>query len=85
MLYITSVEGIGGYEGGRRGTPIAHFPITPAKSRSITLLQQKVGQLPNALTDRINALSLKQLEGLAITLLNFEKIEDLSRWLEADA
>jgi predicted transposase/invertase (TIGR01784 family) len=48
-------------------------------------LQQKVGQLPDALNDRISSLSLDQLSALAIALLNFSSIDDLSNWLNANA
>jgi predicted transposase/invertase (TIGR01784 family) len=48
------------------------------------LLQQKVGQLPDAISDRISTLSLEQLSALAIALLNFSSIDDLSNWLNAN-
>ncbi len=38
------------------------------------LLQQKVGQLPQSIHDRISLLSIQQLESLAIALLNFGSI-----------
>jgi Domain of unknown function (DUF4351) len=75
MPYITSVERIG-YEGGQK---------EERRSLIFLLLQQKVGQLPDALTDRINVLSLDQHEGLAIALLNFDGTEDLNHWLQANA
>jgi Domain of unknown function (DUF4351)/Putative transposase, YhgA-like len=54
--------------------------------RSLTslLLEQKVGKLPDALIDRISALPLDQLSALAIALLNFNAIDDLSNWLNAN-
>jgi hypothetical protein len=52
------------------------------RSLIFLLLEQKVGQLPNALTDRINTLSLQTLESLAISLLRFESIDDLTTWLD---
>jgi hypothetical protein len=54
--------------------------------RSLTslLLEQKVGQLPDAISDRISSLSLEQLSVLAIALLNFNSIDDLDQWLEAN-
>ncbi len=54
--------------------------------RSLVLLQleQKVGHLPNAIRDHISVLSLEQLSALAIALLQFNSIEDLSNWLEAN-
>jgi Domain of unknown function (DUF4351) len=75
MPCITSVEQIG-YEGGQK---------EERRSLIFLLLQQKVGQLPDALTDRINVLSLDQHEGLAIALLNFDGTEDLNHWLQANA
>ncbi len=54
--------------------------------RSIVSLQleQKIGQLPTALSDRISILSPDKLSTLAIALLNFNSIDDLSNWLNAD-
>jgi Domain of unknown function (DUF4351) len=48
---------------------------------------------PTALNDRISALSADQLEALArcfadtarVALLNFNSMDDLSQWLEANA
>jgi 5-oxoprolinase (ATP-hydrolysing) len=48
-------------------------------------LEQKVGQLPDALTDRISALPLDRLSVLAIALLNFNSIDDLNQWLETNS
>jgi hypothetical protein len=47
------------------------------------LLQQKVGQLPDTLSDRVFTLALDKLSALAIALLNFSSIDDLSNWLNA--
>jgi predicted transposase YdaD len=46
------------------------------------LLQQKVGQLPEAIRDRLTSLPLEQLEELAIALLDFSSLSDLMTWLE---
>jgi predicted transposase/invertase (TIGR01784 family) len=46
------------------------------------LLEQKVGQLPEAIRDRLATLTLDQLSALAIALLNFNAIDDLNHWLE---
>ncbi len=52
------------------------------RSLIFLLLEQKVGQLPDVLTDRINTVSLQTLEALAIALLRFESIDDLTTWLD---
>lgn len=67
--YITSVEEIG-FERGQR-------------SLILLLLQQRVGQLPDQLHDRISQLNLTQLEALAIALLNFSSLAELEAWLES--
>lgn len=72
MPYITSVERIG-YERGRQ---------EGQRSLTLLLLQQKLGQLPSSVSDRIAALSLEQLEALAIALLNFNSLDELTDWLE---
>jgi predicted transposase/invertase (TIGR01784 family) len=50
----------------------------------IALLQltQKLGELPQSLQDKIQALSSSQLEALAAALLNFNATPDLEVWLE---
>jgi predicted transposase/invertase (TIGR01784 family) len=48
------------------------------------LLNQKFGSLPDTLSDRVSSLSPDQLSSLAIALLDFEAIEDLSQWLEGN-
>lgn len=45
------------------------------------LLERKVGALPEQTRDRISRLTLNQLEGLAIALLEFTTVEDLEAWL----
>jgi predicted transposase/invertase (TIGR01784 family) len=48
------------------------------------LLEQKVGQLSDALTDRLASLSPDKLSLLAIALLNFSSMDDLSNWLDVN-
>jgi Domain of unknown function (DUF4351)/Putative transposase, YhgA-like len=48
------------------------------------LIEQKVGQLPEALNSRVSSLSPNKLSSLAIALLNFSSIDDLSNWLSAN-
>jgi hypothetical protein len=72
MPYITSVERIGrriGREEERR-------------SLVTLLLGEKFGDLPESTQTQITALSLKQLEALAIALLKFQSIDDLNQWLQ---
>jgi hypothetical protein len=40
--------------------------------------------LPDTLSDRVSSLSPDQLSSLALALLDFEAIEDLSQWLEGN-
>jgi hypothetical protein len=76
MPYMTSVEQIG-YDRGkeeRKGE----------ETRSLISLQlgQKLGELSDRTADRINHLSPDRLQALAIALLRFESIDDLTAWLE---
>jgi len=48
----------------------------------ILLLEQRVGQLPDGLRDRLSQLNLAQIEALAIALLNFSTLAELEVWLE---
>jgi heme oxygenase len=68
MPYITSVEEIG-YERGER----ALF------SRQ---LEQRLGQVPQPLLNRIDRLSLERFEALALAFIQFESIDDLKAWLK---
>jgi Domain of unknown function (DUF4351) len=76
MPYMTSVEQIG-YDRGkeeRKGE----------ETRSLISLQleQKLGALSGLLTDRVYQLSPDRLQALAIALLRFESIDDLTTWLD---
>jgi ABC-type uncharacterized transport system ATPase component len=76
MPYVTSVEQIGLDRGLHVGEA--------AGQRSLVslLLEQKFGGLSDRLNDRVNGLSSEQLKALAILLLRFESIDDLTSWLE---
>jgi ABC-type uncharacterized transport system ATPase component len=76
MPYVTSVEQIGFDRGLHVGEA--------AGQRSLVslLLEQKFGGLSDRLNDRVNGLSSEQLKALAILLLRFESIDDLTAWLE---
>ena len=49
----------------------------------LRLLNRKVGELPQEIRQRIEALSLEELENLAEALLDFTNMNDLHVWLEA--
>lgn len=70
MSYITTGERIG-YERGKQ-------------ELVLRLLQKRVGELPQEVWERIQTLSLEQLEALGEALLDFIAIEDLLNWLEAN-
>jgi predicted transposase YdaD len=55
------------------------------RERSLILrqLQKRVGQLPQDLSDRLEILSLEQLENLGEALLDFTDLADLILWLDA--
>jgi Domain of unknown function (DUF4351) len=48
-------------------------------------LEQRVGALSQPTKDRINALSLPQIESLAIALLNFATLTELEDWLDGQS
>jgi predicted transposase YdaD len=75
MPYITSVERIGRRIGREEGRE------EERRSLVTLLLGEKFGDLPEAAQTQITALSLKQLEALAIALLKFQSINDLHQWL----
>ncbi|OKH18408.1 hypothetical protein FACHB389_33940, partial [Nostoc calcicola FACHB-389] len=46
----------------------------------VRLLTRRVGQLPQEVLERIETLSLEQLENLGEALLDFQAIADLETW-----
>jgi Domain of unknown function (DUF4351) len=80
MPYVTSIEQIGFDRGFRVGEKIGREKAR----RSIVSLQlnHKFGELSEYLNDRVNGLSSEQLKALAMVLLRFESIDDLTTWLE---
>jgi Domain of unknown function (DUF4351) len=80
MPYVTSVEQIG-YD---RGLHVGEETGVEKERRSLVSLQlaQKMGELSDRLNDRVNSLLPEQLKALAIALLRFESIDDLTTWLD---
>jgi predicted transposase YdaD len=56
--------------------------LEEARSLILRQLARKVGEVPDAIKSRIEALGLTQLEDLGEALLNFATLADLSDWLE---
>ena len=79
--YITSVEEIGFERGIQQGRQEGR------QEERLSLLslqlEQKLGELPLSLRDRLFQLNLTQLETLAIALLNFSTLTELEAWLES--
>lgn len=65
-------------EGEQRGEQRAE-----QRERSLILRQltRRVGELPQELRDRLNELSLEQLEDLEEALLDFQGMNNLQAWL----
>ena len=59
--------------------------IKEAGERSLILRQlpRRVGELPQQVRQRVETLSLEQLENLGVALLDFQGMDDLQVWLEA--
>jgi predicted transposase YdaD len=52
-----------------------------ARSLILRQLTRRVGELPQELCDRIEVLSLEDLEALGEALLDFSNVTDLDNWL----
>ena len=57
------------------------------ESRSIvlTFLQSKVGPIPSPLELSVRALKADRLQALSVALLDFETVQDLEDWLQAES
>ncbi|MEH2182400.1 DUF4351 domain-containing protein [Nostoc sp.] len=78
MSYITTGERIGYERGKEEGRQEGKQELV------LRLLQRRIGELPQEVQQRIQTLSLEQLEALGETLLDFSAIADLLNWLEAN-
>ena len=72
MPYVTDIERMAEARG-------------EARQRSIILRQltRRIGVVPQNQTDRVQALSIENLELLAEDLLDFQALEDLMAWFKA--
>ncbi len=73
-------EAIGIKKGLKEGK--AEGLVEASRSLVTLLLNQKVGTIPSDTLDRVLALSPNQLQSLAIALLNFNEMSDLTTWLD---
>ena len=80
MPYITSVEEIG-YDRGIKQGKASGFE-EGERSLLLGLLDHKFGNLPDSISDRINALPIHKIETLSKALFDFSEIENLLAWLE---
>ena len=78
MRYITTGERIGYERGKQKGKKEGEQRLI------LRLLQRRVGELSPELQERIQSLSLNQLENLAEALLDFTAMEDLLNWLQTN-
>jgi hypothetical protein len=73
MKYVTTIERMAEARG----------QVLGERSVILRLLNRKVGTIPDHTLDRINALSIAQLESLGEALLDFGTIADLTTWLDS--
>jgi hypothetical protein len=81
MAYVTSVEQIGYDRGLQDGE--ATGAVKERRSLVSIQLEQKLGALPKSMNKRIDTMPPEQLQALAIALLQFNAIADLTNWLDA--
>lgn len=74
MKYVTTGERIGYERGKQEGEQRLIF----------RLLQRRVRELSPEVQERIQSLSVNQLEALGEALLDFTAMEDLLNWLQAN-
>ncbi|WP_442936353.1 DUF4351 domain-containing protein [Nostoc sp.] len=78
MKYVTTGERIGYERGKQEGKQEGEQQII------LRLLKRRVGELSPELQERIQSLSLNQLETLSEALLDFTAMEDLLNWLQTN-
>ncbi len=78
MRYVTTGERIGYERGKQEGKEEGEQRLI------LRLLQKRVGELSPELQNRIQSLSLNQLENLGEALLDFTAMEDLLNWLQTN-
>ncbi|MBW4554569.1 MAG: DUF4351 domain-containing protein [Trichormus sp. ATA11-4-KO1] len=78
MRYVTTGERIGYERGIQEGEQQGEQRLI------LRLLQRRVGKLSPELQERIQSLSLNQLESLGEALLDFTSVEDLLNWLQTN-
>ncbi|BAT56328.1 hypothetical protein NOS3756_53320 [Nostoc sp. NIES-3756] len=79
-------EQIGEQRGEQRGLQIGEQRgLQRERSLILRQLQKRVGELPQDVSDRLETLSLEQLENLGEALLDFTSLADLLLWLNANS
>jgi predicted transposase YdaD len=78
MSYVTTGERIGYERGEQEGRQ------KQAQELVLRLLKRRVGELAPEVQERIQSLSLEQLEALGEALLDFTGLEDLLSWLSVN-
>jgi heme oxygenase len=83
MPYITSVEQIGYDRGLEVGVERGEELGAQRQARSILIKQltRKLGSIGDRMINRINTLSIAQLDDLGEALFDFDSVEDFDRWL----
>ena len=47
-------------------------------------LRQRLGELPEAIIEQVQKLSLEELDSLGMAIFDLTTLEDLSRWLQEE-
>ena len=66
-----------GRQGGR-----GEGRIEGERSLILRLLNRKLGEIPEATSERLRVLPIEQLEALGEALLGFNSLMDLTQWLD---
>jgi predicted transposase YdaD len=72
MKYVTAIERMAETRGEARGR----------KSMILKILNYRFGEVSPVLIEKMDQLSIAQLESLGEALFDFETIADLTHWLE---
>ena len=83
MKYVTTIERMAETRGEASGKALGE--VRGSKSIILRFLNHRFGEVSPTLIEKMDPLSIAQLESLGEASFDFESIDDLTAWLENPA